>query len=176
MQTLILYCLLITFTLILSIKEYFAKIDELSRSDCEVVKLQAEQNNLISAMSQQRDKIHDLAEKSTTTNIYFYVFVGTCAIVVLGICYVYFSSAPAETVSEGIAKNLPEIVKVSTNATIEALEETTVSLVNKLHSVDLNIESLSLSTTEIAIKCIEIDSKVNALKKLLKIMCNDRML
>lgn len=163
MQTLILYCILVTLTLVAAVKQYFTKMDELNKLNNEVLKLQIEQNNLISAISQQGSKIYGSVNESIVTNIYFYVFVSGCVIIVLGICYIYFSSAPTETVAEAIAKNLPNITKISTDATLNAVERTTVLLSDKLHSVESNIEKLGFNTAEIALKCLEIESKTNEL-------------
>lgn len=110
----------VIFAFILAFREYLQKIEQLNKLNAEIIKLQNEQNVLIHTLSQQSVQINDVVNNSSTTNTSFYIFLDT----------------PSETVSEVIAKNMPEISKVST---LDAIEKTTVSLANKLHLMDINL-------------------------------------
>lgn len=159
MPTLPLYLIFIVFFFVLAFKEYLQKIEELNKLSAEIIKLQSDQNALIHALSQQSVQINEAVNNSSTTNTSFYVFLGICVVVVLALGYIYVSYTPVETVSEVIAKNMPEISKVSTNSTLDAIEKTTISLADKLHLIDINLEKLSDNTIEIGIKCASIESK-----------------
>lgn len=157
------YSLLIGAIFVGCVREILHQTHEIITLSKEIIKLEEQHNLLVNELIKKQSQAVEAVNITHNTNTYFYVFVGVCVVLVLTAGYVYLSSGASEEVAEVIAKYIPEISKVSTEATLGAVQSTSEIVSDKLHGIDVNIEKLGKLTEDIGVKCISLDYKVNLL-------------